>query len=711
MKKLSRMLVISSVLASSHSFADEDLGEMSLMELLNTDVKVSSLLGSKIMNSPSSIEVITSEEIERSNADNLSDVLQTYVTGFQSLDQYWINPSWAFRGVGTNRNENIMYSINGEMQTTQSRDGIVGDTVLGLMDDFKRIEVIRGAGSVVHGMGALAGVIAVDLKDGRGEKKHQGEIQIGGHEDIEVQAAEVISSKDLNHVLRLSAGFRKHKEPEANYGGLQSGFQDWEHIEPNGHFRGRDFDDMKRITAVYTNSALDSRLWARYFDADWYPNYHANSPNSQGATPSRGYFHKNLSIAGDTSFHLADGIDAKVSYGYTTLNHGITVGVDHLHYNSTTTANKGDIRESLTESRYKLRGDLTFRNLNYHSFAIGTEYRYDDMGKSFLGKHRNHPLENPNNPVNNQPYRPAQYHNIGLFSEYKYDLDISDWQLQSVLGARFDYHSYEHTFAPRQSLMLFSPKRNHSYRLTAQKSFRNNSADNYEPDRNQAKSSTQAKPASSIVYEAGYRFNNENYIVDLVAQRTDTEITDWNFNIDAQSSNKFTTDGIELSTTALFGKSYKVKFSHSYTNLRKHEKAKSSQTHDARKFSNFMPNITRLHAFYDTNKLHLSLLTQYWWGIPGREKTANWKKETYPNDVKHTDWLTAKSLKMHFRGEYDFDRFTVGTELKNLLAPFSKKHRLTHSFDPSSDYNNRHNESIAWETDHFLARVFVKYHF
>ncbi|GAB4346508.1 MAG: hypothetical protein Kow0089_23900 [Desulfobulbaceae bacterium] len=115
---------------------------------------------------PSVATVITAEDIEKTGATTLDEVLET-VPGLH------VSPSgpsiftstWTIRGIHTSINPEVLLLINGVPVTATVEGGRV-KTFNMPVAMISRVEVVRGPGSAVHGADAFAGTINVITRDG-----------------------------------------------------------------------------------------------------------------------------------------------------------------------------------------------------------------------------------------------------------------------------------------------------------------------------------------------------------------------------------------------------------------------------------------------------------------------------------------------------------------------------------------------------------------
>jgi outer membrane receptor protein involved in Fe transport len=113
--------------------------------------------------SPSSITVITREDIEASGAENIGDLLRM-VPGMDAVIGSEMFMSMSARLYWSNENHHFLLLIDGR----DASDELIGCTFIHVqpifLDDVERIEIIRGPGSSLYGANAQAGVISVTTR-------------------------------------------------------------------------------------------------------------------------------------------------------------------------------------------------------------------------------------------------------------------------------------------------------------------------------------------------------------------------------------------------------------------------------------------------------------------------------------------------------------------------------------------------------------------
>ena len=141
----------------------KDLANESLEDLMNIKVTSVSKQEQKVSRAAAAIFVITAEDIRRSGATNIPDLLRM-VPG---VDVAQINAStWAVsvRGFNGRFSNTLLVLIDGRSLYTPTFDGTFWDSVDLPLENIERIEVIRGPGSAVWGANAVNGVINIITK-------------------------------------------------------------------------------------------------------------------------------------------------------------------------------------------------------------------------------------------------------------------------------------------------------------------------------------------------------------------------------------------------------------------------------------------------------------------------------------------------------------------------------------------------------------------
>ncbi|OGP66206.1 MAG: hypothetical protein A2169_00935 [Deltaproteobacteria bacterium RBG_13_47_9] len=148
----------------ANNVEQEDLFEMSLTELMNVEVDVPATITEKNpLKTPASVTVISAEDIARTPARNLMDLLETYVPGAFYMN-HSVGPLPGIRGVLVDRPYKFLVNINGINVNIKAHYGARLELLNWDLNDIARIEIVRGPGSVTYGPGAIGGVINIYTK-------------------------------------------------------------------------------------------------------------------------------------------------------------------------------------------------------------------------------------------------------------------------------------------------------------------------------------------------------------------------------------------------------------------------------------------------------------------------------------------------------------------------------------------------------------------
>ncbi len=149
--------------STSGSPAAQDLTTTSIEDLMNIDVTSVSKKDQKLSQVAAAIYVISQEDIHRSGATNIPDLLRM-VPG---LDVAQIDSNtWAISARGFNGQfaDKLLVLIDGRAVYTPLFGGVNWDTTDMPLEDIERIEVTRGPGGSVWGANAVNGVINIITK-------------------------------------------------------------------------------------------------------------------------------------------------------------------------------------------------------------------------------------------------------------------------------------------------------------------------------------------------------------------------------------------------------------------------------------------------------------------------------------------------------------------------------------------------------------------
>ncbi len=157
---LIRKLLALASLAAGVGWCQRDLADASLEQLLDTEVTTVSKKEQKLARTAAAVYVVSREDIERSGATNIPDLLRM-VPGVNvaQID----GSSWAIsiRGFNARYSNKVLVLIDGRSVYSTAFSGVYWDQIDLPLDEIERIEVIRGPGGSVWGANAVNGIISI----------------------------------------------------------------------------------------------------------------------------------------------------------------------------------------------------------------------------------------------------------------------------------------------------------------------------------------------------------------------------------------------------------------------------------------------------------------------------------------------------------------------------------------------------------------------
>src|SRR5579862_1095663 len=201
----------------------ERLAQLSLEELGNIKVTSVSKEPEAIRRTAAAIYVITHDDIRRSGATTIPEVLRLApgVEVARIDSDHW---SVAIRGFGSQFSKYVLVLIDGRSVYTPLYAGVYWDVQTVPLEDVDRIEVIRGPGGTIWGPNAVNGVINIITKNTK--DTHGARVSVGGGNVERVSGAVRYgggNGKNLNYRI-YGTGF--DRGPEFHRG--EGAFDAWD---------------------------------------------------------------------------------------------------------------------------------------------------------------------------------------------------------------------------------------------------------------------------------------------------------------------------------------------------------------------------------------------------------------------------------------------------------------------------------------------------
>lgn len=160
------MLLLAGILTAAENEKppqQDPLTPLSVEEILGLQVTSVGRKAQQLANAPAAVYVITQEDIRRSGANSIPDLLRI-VPGL--VVARISGNAWAISARGGTRQfaNKMQVMVDGRPVYNRLFSGVFWDTLDLMLEDIDRIEVIRGAGAVMWGSNAVNGVIHIITK-------------------------------------------------------------------------------------------------------------------------------------------------------------------------------------------------------------------------------------------------------------------------------------------------------------------------------------------------------------------------------------------------------------------------------------------------------------------------------------------------------------------------------------------------------------------
>lgn len=519
------------------------LKELSIEELMEVEVETvygASRYGQKVTDAPSSVTIVTADQIRKFGYRTLADILRG-VRGFYITN----DRNYSYVGVrGFNRpgdyNSRIMIMVNGHRLNDNVYGGVyVGEDGLIDVDLIDRVEIIRGPSSSLYGNNAFFAVVNITTMKG---------------EDL--QGAETSASAASYDTYKGRISYGNH---------FANGFE------------------MLLSGSGFNSDGHDSLYYKEYDDP----------ATNNGITRHTDYEN------GFNFFTLLSYRDFTLQGGYVSREKGIPTGSYGIDFNDP--GNYSEDRFGFVDLKYEkefenglelhsrtyfnhvgYRGDWLFSGVVNKDSAQGDQWGLDLMLKKTMGKHTfvvgseyEYNLRQDQRNFDEEPHQLYldDRRNSWKFALYAQDEFAIHRMLTLNMGLRWDYYdTFGSTVNPRLAL-IFRPFEKTAFKFIYGEAFRAPNAYElyYNDGGDTQKSNPDLKPESIRTYELVYEQYLGKYlqgtlslfhydIDDLITQIEDSADSLLVYkNIDRVESN-----GIDLELAGRWGNGFEARGSYSY---------------------------------------------------------------------------------------------------------------------------------------------------
>jgi outer membrane cobalamin receptor len=183
-----------------------DLLEMSMTDLMDVTVVTASRRQERLLEAPSAVSIITREEILRSPAHTIPELLQ-YVVGMDGYTKTHTDHDVAARGLAYDETPKMLFLIDSQPVNVVPYGGIQWPTLPITKASIDRIEVVRGPSSALYGADAQAGVVNI-ITLPAGERQNSASV-VYGDRGSRVYELEVVGAPTEGLGVSLTGSFTR----------------------------------------------------------------------------------------------------------------------------------------------------------------------------------------------------------------------------------------------------------------------------------------------------------------------------------------------------------------------------------------------------------------------------------------------------------------------------------------------------------------------
>ena len=143
------------------------LRSLSLSKLLNLKLDTSSFFESTVKTAPNYTTVVTSAQWTALGVRNIKEIIDTTVPGMQMSEHFWTGPLIGVRGLTIDNNAKTLVLFDSVPVVMRRHFGANKELSLPLLGDLDRLEAVHGPNALVHGGGAINGVVNLISKRGK----------------------------------------------------------------------------------------------------------------------------------------------------------------------------------------------------------------------------------------------------------------------------------------------------------------------------------------------------------------------------------------------------------------------------------------------------------------------------------------------------------------------------------------------------------------
>ena len=159
---------------------------------------------------PVNMEIITADDIRRSGADNIPDILQ-FVAGLNVRRYGFAAADVGVRGYNETSNPRLLVLLNGQQVYLDDLGRTQWYTLPVELEEIRQIEIVKGPNTALFGFNAASGVINIITYDPLRESINTATLRVGNQGYTSLSAVGTGRIADVGGIRLSAGGFRAHE--------------------------------------------------------------------------------------------------------------------------------------------------------------------------------------------------------------------------------------------------------------------------------------------------------------------------------------------------------------------------------------------------------------------------------------------------------------------------------------------------------------------
>ena len=212
----------------------------------------------RISEVPADMEIITADDIRRSGADNIPDILQ-FVAGISVRRYGFAAADVGIRGYNETSNPRLLVLLNGQQIYLDDLGRTQWYTLPVALEEIRQIEIVKGPNTALFGFNAVSGVINIITYDPSKESVNSATLRAGTQGYASLSAIGTGRIADVGGIRIAADGFRAQEYAATNVAPIDLPYRS--SPERNAVSIDARVQASSDIQVFLSGAAVDTRIW------------------------------------------------------------------------------------------------------------------------------------------------------------------------------------------------------------------------------------------------------------------------------------------------------------------------------------------------------------------------------------------------------------------------------------------------------------------